>query len=171
MSTDWTNGAIYTNALTEQEKSVRETVARQYMYDRDLYKACLRCGFASSVAIEYAKRFESDPYFQWCVRDNEEKALTLDANDKEIADTETRNRLIKQLEREAGYHGEGASHAARVQALKTLCGIYGLVEKVTKDNKPEQHTGVITVPSAVSAEDWEKVAAEQQLKIMKETDQ
>lgn len=169
--TDWTNGVIYTNALTDQEKAVREAVANQFMYDRNLHAACLRCGFASSLALEYADKFEKDPYFNYCVRINEEKALQFDSNDKEIADTETRNQLISWLKNEATFKGEGSSHAARVQAIKTLCGIYGLVEKANKDNSPEQHSGVMVVPNAESADDWEAAAAAQQLKIMKETGQ
>lgn len=167
----WTNNIVYETNLTPQEKSLRETVAREYMYDRNLTSACLRIGMSSTLAQEYADRFRTDPYFNWCLRSLEQLPLYQDQNEKEIGRLEQHQRIITMLEKEATYNGPGASATARVQALKLLASVAGLIDKNENKNKDSETVpGVMVVPdSADNVDDWEAIAAQQQENIMKES--
>ena len=52
----------YAEPLTENERTMRDRFAREYMKDRNGPAALIRCGYAPSYATEYAKKFLNESY-------------------------------------------------------------------------------------------------------------
>lgn len=167
---DWSHGLLYEQSLTNEEKSLRECVAREYMYDRNLLKACLRMNMNSSLASDYAQKFREDPYFNWYVRHLEQSPLYMDQNTKQMTELEQRQKVITMLEKEASYYGPGSSGTSRVQALKMLATLMNMIDKGEGKKEAAEVPGVLIVPDTTDdVTNWEAAAAAQQEQIMKES--
>ena len=79
-----------------------------------------------------------------------------------------RNEIIAMLYREANYFGEGSSHAARVRAQTQLSKIFGM-ETLKIEAETKQTGGVMIVPMCQSVDEWEKIVAPKQMKLMDDT--
>lgn len=165
----WTQSIEYETDLSPDEMMLRDAVVKEYLFDHNWVKACKRLGMNSAMAEEYARRFRDDSYVQKRIKDFELiEAEKPEANKKAEFD-QKKQRIIMQLEEQATYHGPGASHAARVAALKQLAVIYGF--EAPKQVKAEVgvSSGVMLVPMTADMSSWEKSAAEAQTKLQEDT--
>jgi hypothetical protein len=153
---------VMQQALSPQEKALRDKFVTEYLVDYDAWAACIRVGFLKSVAIEYAGHFMQEPYVQQQIALRQQGEP---GNTKEQEAIE--RRLVKQwLIQEARYKGPGASHSGRVQALGHLKNMLDLdgTKKVKKD--VTHRGGVMLVPAISSVDEWEKAAAVEQDKLI-----
>lgn len=165
----WTKSIQYEADLTKDEMELRDAVVKEYLFDHNWIKACKRLGMNSTMAQEYATRFEQDSYVQRKLKDFEILAAELPAANKKSEEDVERQRIIQQLKDQSVYNGPGASHAARVAALKQLCAIYGFEAPKQQNVNVGISSGVMLVPATSSLEDWGKAAEIAQRKLQEET--
>lgn len=146
--------------LSARERALRDLFVKEYMLDFDPVTACMRCGFQSVMAAQYATRFMEEPYVQRRIAAEQMRIAA--ADDEEQQDME-KQRIIAGLLREAHYRGPGSSHAARVAAFAKLASIKGL-DKETKAQLGEQ-SGVMLVPGISNLDEWENIAQKSQEKL------
>lgn len=165
----WTRSIQYEEDLSADEQKLRDEVVREYLFDRNWTNACKRIGMNSNMAMEYAARFANDSYCKWKLREEEERLALRNPDAKKSEEPLERERIISALKEEAYYHGPGASHAARVSALKQLSVIYGM--EAPKQVKAEVgiQSGVMLVPLMGSTSDWETAAKEAQENLQRDT--
>lgn len=114
---------VLQTTLSPAEKQLRDNFVTQYLIDYDAWAACLRVGFVKSVAMTYAQELMEDPYVRREITRREaEKA----ANPEEEKQGKTRQ-IEAWLVQQATYRGPGASHAARVSALKALAEMHKMI--------------------------------------------
>lgn len=146
--------------LSTRERALRDVFVKEYLIDFDPIVACMRCGFTSVMAAQYAARFMEEPYVQRKIRDEQMKT-------EDIADIDSKEakkqQILAGLLREAHYRGPGSSQSARVAALSKLASIHGL-DSVNKPGSVD-NSGVMLVPGVASLDDWEKVAQASQEKL------
>lgn len=165
----WDRSIQYEDDLSPDEMMLRDAVVTEYLFDHSWVNACKRLGMNSNMAQEYAQRFENDSYVQKRLKDFElAEAAKPEANRKAEFD-QKKQRIIQQLEAQAVYNGPGASHAARVAALKQLAMIYGF--EAPKQTKVDVgvSSGVMLVPMIGGTDSWEKSAADAQRKLQEDT--
>jgi hypothetical protein len=153
---------VMQQAMSPQEKALRDKFVTEYLVDYDAWAACIRVGFLKTVAIEYAQHFMQEPYVQQEIA-RKQQAEAGDPKTQEAVE----RRLVKQwLIQEARYKGPGASHAARVAALGQLKNL--LEMDGTKKSKKEitHRGGVMMVPAISNIDEWEKAAAAEQDKLI-----
>lgn len=165
----WDRSIEYETDLSPDEMMLRDAVVTEYMFDHSWVNACKRLGMNSAMADEYARRFAADSYVQKRLKDFElAEAARPEANRKAEFEMK-KQRIIQQLEEQAVYNGPGASHAARVAALKQLAVIYGF--EAPKQTKVDVgvSSGVMLVPMTSDMGAWEQSAADAQKKLQAET--
>lgn len=165
----WDRSIEYETDLSPDEMMLRDAVVTEYRFDHNWVNACKRLGMNSQMAHEYAQRFAADSYVQKRLKDFElAEAAKPEANKKAEFDVK-KQRIIEQLEEQAVYNGPGASHAARVAALKQLAVIYGF--EAPKQTKVDVgvSSGVMLVPMTSDMGSWEKSAADAQRKLQEDT--
>lgn len=165
----WTKSIQYENDLSAEDQLLRDEVVREYMYDRNWTNACKRLGMNSQMAMEYASRFATDSYCKWKIRQEEEKLALRNPDSKKTEEALERERVISALKEEAYYHGPGASHAARVSALKQLSVIYGMEAPKQVKTEVGVQSGVMLVPVVGATSDWESAAKQAQETLQQET--
>lgn len=104
--------------LSPQEKALRDAFVLEYVKDFDPYSACLRVGFQSAFAIEYAKKFMGESYVQQ--RISELQRVT---PENEEAQAKEDKALVLSVLRQAAQNGP---YASRVAAAAKLASILGL---------------------------------------------
>lgn len=150
--------------LSPAEKDLRDRYVVQYLKDYDSHKACIRLGYASAFAKEYAVRFLNEPYVLNKIAEMESSPAITEANEEE-----EKKKIVAGLWREANNMGYGSSQSARVAALAKLSAFYGMdaptrskSELTGADGQPLGAGGVFVVPGLMTSEEWEKQAAAQQ---------
>ena len=101
-----------------QEKALRDLFVQEYIKDFDPFQACLRVGFKSAFAVEYAKKFMGEAYVQRRIAE-----LQRATPENEDAQAKEDRALILSVLRQAAQNGP---YASRVQAAAKLATIYGL---------------------------------------------
>ena len=101
-----------------QEKALRDLFVQEYIKDFDPFQACLRVGFQAAFAVEYAKRFMSEPYVLRRIAE-----LQRSTPENEDAQSREDKALVLSVLRQAAQNGP---YASRVQAAAKLASIYGL---------------------------------------------
>jgi hypothetical protein len=104
--------------LSEQEKALRDLFVQEYIKDFDPFQACLRVGFQAAFAVEYAKRFMSEPYVLRRIAE-----LQRSTPENEDAQSREDKALVLSVLRQAAQNGP---YASRVQAAAKLASILGL---------------------------------------------
>ncbi|MFA7523101.1 MAG: hypothetical protein WCY71_09285 [Halothiobacillaceae bacterium] len=104
--------------LSEQEKALRDLFVQEYIKDFDPFQACLRVGFQAAFAVEYAKRFMSEPYVLRLIAE-----LQRSTPENEDAQSREDKALVLSVLRQAAQNGP---YASRVQAAAKLASILGL---------------------------------------------
>ena len=84
-------------------------------------KAAIAAGYSESSARQLASRELSKDYIQDAIQE-----FMNTASEKALVTTEW---IVKRLAEEADYYGEGATHGARITALKTLTDYTGGFDK------------------------------------------
>lgn len=107
----------YAESLTENERTIRERFAREYVVDFSGPDALIRCGYAAAYADEYSKRFLSEPYTKNLISQLENEA-------EELLPEEHRKRMIKALYRVI--NSPYSKGSEKVSAIAQLCKIQGL---------------------------------------------
>lgn len=115
MSIDFKNKTYYQGKLSKSELALRDNFVTEYLVDYDSIKACLRLGFLSSFAQEFAMRLETDPYVQ---RKIAEARMTTPADQLE-RDKQT---VLATL-RQATVHGPYNTRVAAATQLAKLIGM------------------------------------------------
>ncbi|WAX22356.1 terminase small subunit [Pseudomonas phage MiCath] len=110
--------------LTANEMAIRDKFVSEYLKDYDAYNACLRMGFASFAAMEWAKKFMEDYY----VLNNIQLLRQHQVDTNEAIDFD--KALIIQTYRQAMQHGPFAS---RIMAANGLAKVRGLDKPTTAD--------------------------------------
>lgn len=152
--------------MSDREKALRDLFVREYLQDYSAFAAALRCGFMRSFADEYAKKFMDEPYVRQQIQ-----AMSYGLEgDEEAEEAYNKKRVLNGLMREAHYHGEGSSAAARVSALGKLAVIYGM-DKTGLNPPPGGEVnkirgGVMRVPDIADVTTWEEVAQNSQEKLV-----
>ena len=124
----------YAEPLTENERTIRERFAREYVVDFSGPAALIRCGYASAYADEYSKRFLNEPYTKNLIAQYEESVA-------DLSPEEDRKRMIKALYRliDSPYTRD----SAKVSAIAQLCKIKGLEAPVkTETELNVKNTGI-----------------------------
>lgn len=149
--------------LSEQEKYVRDRFAEEYMFDEDAYAACIRIGFLSTFAKEYAKRFLNETYVLNKLRELSE-AKEKDESEAKKDDERTVLITLRQAMKNGPY-------ASRVAAAAKLASILGLDAPIKSQNELIHKGGVMMVPVIADINEWQKAAQESQVKLVTETRQ
>lgn len=140
--------------LQPKTKAVRELFVAEYLKDFNGSAALLRLGVNYTQPTVVANRWLKEPYTQFLLS----KVIDEVKEDSLV----TRNRVIASLIREANNHGLDCSGASRVSALGKLTKILGMeIDKSEIDVRVQG--GIMLVPLANNAADWELNAAEAQL--------
>ena len=119
MSTQFDNYLVAPE-LSASEKALRDLFVQEYLKDYDAFCSCLRCGFHAAYAVEYAKQFMQEPYVQQKI-----KSFELDRGIENEGDRD-RNLVLSTLRKQMQYAGQGASHAARVNAAVNFAKLIGM---------------------------------------------
>lgn len=166
-STDynWTQAALKQPELSEQELALRNLFVDEYLTDFDSVSAAMRCGFASSFAEDYAKKFLSEPYIQQRIK-KEQLREPENKEEKTSEDDHNKRRVLSALMREA--HNQYNSGAARVAALSRLTAIYGMEAPIKSQQEILHRGGVMMVPAIADINAWEQSAIESQTKLVVE---
>mgnify|MGYP003365306294 CR=1 FL=1 len=166
---DWTAYIERSRELTHGERVIREQVVREYLFDFNWTKACLRCGFRTEFAEDTAKRFMQDPYCVWRLKTlSRELNINITPEQKQTLEEEKRSDIMTALEREANYFGPGSSSSARVSALAKLAQLRGM--EPAKQAKVELKTpGVMIAPGIAKVDEWEQIATQSQNKLQEDT--
>jgi hypothetical protein len=153
---------VMSQALSPQEKALRDKFVTEYHVDYDGWAAAVRIDFLPSVAVQYAQMLLSEPYVQQEIRRKQ-----MEDNQDTKSATKMRKRQIEAaLLREAHRMGPGSNHGARVQALKELAKIHDM-EAATKITKEVTHKGgVMMIPAIANIDEWEKAASVEQDKLI-----
>jgi len=146
--------------ITPKMKARRDAFINEYIVDFNGPAAVIRSGGAICTAPKMSSEFLREPYVLSRV-----KAL-IDA--MEEANLINRKRILAGLIMEANFHGMSASHGARVTAWKTLADILGMEAPKTVKNEHLVKGGVMMVPMAGSAKEWEEAAARSQSELKEE---
>lgn len=172
-SPGWSNNIVYSLELTREEMALRERFASEYIVDFHAYNACLRLGMAPGLAMDYAREFLQDSYVQHVLAQLTFKKKAADPKEDPAAAhreiTAARQKIIAGLEREAFNYGPGSTQSARVAALSRLAAIYKLDESGTQDDDDIPKGGVMVVPQALSADQWEAAASSSQNKLAEDS--
>lgn len=166
---DWTAYIERSRELSHEERVIREQVVREYLFDFNWTKACLRCGFRSEFADDTAKRFMLDPYCIWRVKTlSRELNINITPEQKSNIDEEKKSDILTALEREANYFGPGSSSSARVAALGKLAQLRGM-EPPKQVKKEVKLPGVMVAPGIATIDEWEAVATKAQEQLQTDT--
>lgn len=128
----------------------------EYVKDFNGHQAVQRLGFRYKFPNVVANNYLKEPFTQYLI-----DQYIQHAEEKNIV---SRNEIIMSLKREANNYGIDATGASRVAALRTLARIHGMEIQRTETNV-NVAGGIMLVPVAATAEEWEKNAAEAQLKL------
>jgi len=152
---------LYENGLSVTEKKLREKFVKEYMHDREPYAAALRCGFMSAFALEYSKRFMTEPYVRQLIKKYEES----DGVDPRI-ERARNEKLVESILLKVAQDPQ-SPQSAKVTACTRLSSIYGMdaAQKVKHDIN--HRGGVMMIPAIADMDDWEKTARESQDNLMR----
>ncbi len=114
VSADW---RMFEQPLTDQQRILRDQFVNEYLKDMDPYQACLRVGFQSTFAVDWAKRFMDEGYVQRAIA----HFTRLPAQDEAKA-IESDRALVLATYREASVRGPYASRVAAANALAKMRG-------------------------------------------------
>jgi len=103
--------------LTVQECQLRDLFVAEYLKDFDAHAACLRVGFLSAFAVQYAQQFMQEGYVQRQIT-----ALTRQAPASAAEQEATDRALLENSYREAMQRGPYASRVAAGRAFAELKG-------------------------------------------------
>lgn len=126
-SEEWRNYVIPPQNFHPAEIEVRQRFVAEYVIDHDGRLAALRIGFNANFAVDYAKKFLSEPYVQQLIKAH----LYAVENDPEF----NKKRVMAALFKEANNHGPGSSHSARVSALAKLTSVLGMDAPAKSESK------------------------------------
>lgn len=155
----WSNG-VMEPSLTAQEKELRDKFVDQFLYDSDAYQACIRLGFLSQFALDWAKRFMSEPYVLKRIR---EAQTSKNSNITEQRDELTG--IVLAALKEAAQRGPYASRVAAAREIKAMLGL----DAPTKSQQEVIHRGgVMMVPAISNLDEWEQEALATQGKLVQE---
>lgn len=141
---------------TEDDVLLRRAFVQEYMHCRNAYDACLKLGFLQPYAEDWAKRFMHEGLVRRLIGEAEK------AQNPEEQYEIQRRRYVAWGEREANYFGPGASHAARVSAIKFLTELEGMSNAGPQELEVTHKGGVMQVPGLMSPDSWGDLAAESQ---------
>lgn len=166
-STDynWTQAAMAQPPMSEQEIGLRNLFVNEYLIDYDSVAAAMRCGFQSSFAEDYARKFMGEPYVQQRLK-NYRLAEPESKETKATEDEFNKRRIMTGLMREA--HNGSNSGAARVAAFSKLSSIYGMDAPIKTQQEVLHRGGVMMVPAIADINAWEMTAIESQSKLVTE---
>ncbi len=152
--------------LTKEERVLRTTFVREYLFDFDPLLAAIRTGFLNvrqpsqrySPAMNAARMLMAEPVVQRLIKECVTELVNQD---------ESETTILTMLMREATNHGITGNAAARNTAYKMM--LDGIEKRKNRDNGGERVKGnVMAIPADVgqSADAWEKkaIASQAQLK-------
>lgn len=116
--------------LTENEKALRDVFVDYYSEDFDAYQACIKVGFQSAFATEFAKKFMAEPYV--LRRISEQQRSRTVTSEKEVEDDRA---LIISTLRQASQNGP---YASRVAAARELAKMRGFTNEEGTEDKDQQ---------------------------------
>lgn len=156
--------------LDDREKALRDQFVTEYLKDEDGYKAALRVGFIGSIAADTAKQFLGEPYTQQQISARR-NAKPGTPGDERLEAERLKLQLKAALLKEAFYHGDDSTQAARVAAMKLLATLAGLMPGTGGGGagggtSTGVRGGVMEVPAMGSVDDWEKQAQASQQKLI-----
>lgn len=152
--------------LTAKEIEIRETFAREYMYDQDVYAAAMRCGFGPTFAMDYGRRFLNDPTVQRMLRAMEEAPDPENEDDLQLM---RRKKVERALIRDMNQMDfNSGSQSARVSAAGKLMELWGLKAANKVDHNVKHSGNVMVVPGIATMDDWEKGAIDSQAKLVQD---
>lgn len=114
------DSGLFETALSEDEKILRDLFVNEYLKDFDAYQACIRVGFLSTFALDWARKLMEEGYVQRAIAHFKRTATMGDA--EAVA---TDRALIEATLRQACQHGP---YASRVTAARQLAEMRGLAK-------------------------------------------
>lgn len=162
---NWTTALIDKSEPEGQDKDLRDTFVAEYLVDYDENAAAIRCGFASSFALDYAKKFMNEPYVQKKLK-AEQLSGPITKDDEVQEEKLHKRKILTALLREA--HNPMISGAARVAALSRLAVIYGMDQPAKGDGNQLHRGGVMIIPAIADINDWQAAAVASQTQLVLE---
>lgn len=104
--------------LTKQERELRKRFVEEYVVDYNAVDAAIRIGFNEQFAVQYAKKFLSEPYTLKLIKEQEEELGQTTDEERH------RKRVIAGLYREA--HSRFNNGSAKVAAFTQIAKIVGI---------------------------------------------
>lgn len=144
--------------LTQDEKEMRDVFVREYIKDGDPYAACLRIGFSSSWAHEYAEKFMHETYVRQQIT---EAQSNVNYTDKNIAES-----LKRMLFGMMWKFSQVGATPAQVSAASKLMNILGM-DAPTKTEVLHKG-GVMVIPEVKTMEQWEAATIREQQKLIED---
>lgn len=117
--------------LSQAECEFRDRFVNEYLVDYDAFRATIRMGFLKDFASDTAAKMMCDPYVQRQIKVEEAKVQASGT----VKDDARVKQVMASLFEQAHFHGHGASHGARVSALKTIADILGMNAPVKTEAK------------------------------------
>lgn len=136
-----------------RKAALRQVFVAEFAKDWNVSAAILRMGLNYAQPAATGAKWLGEPYTQYLL----DKYIR-EAGDEALI---TRGQIIVGLIREANSHGLDSSGASRVSALGKLSKILGMeIDRTETDIRVSG--GLLLVPVAANADDWERNAAESQ---------
>lgn len=125
----WQDTIVPGDHYSDAERDLRVRFVTEYLVDYNAYAACLRVGFHSQFATDYAKKFMDESFVRKLIKEREFAA------EAEGESATNKRRITAALFKEANYHGIGSSHAARVSALAKLTTLFDMDAPTKSESK------------------------------------
>lgn len=115
------------DTLTKQERLLRQRFVAEYLDDYDAVGAAIRLGYQEAFALQYSKKFLTEPYTLKLIKEKEAEFGILTEEDQH------RKKIVSGLYREA--YSRFNSGSARVSALTQIAKIIGIEAPVKSEVK------------------------------------
>ena len=145
--------------LSRDEMALRIQFVKEYVKDFNAYQACVRLGLLPEFAKAWSKKFMDEPYVQRKISEHCQYGTMADDKAQKTIDENMTLNTIRDLMCNGG-------DAARAAAAKMMMSIRGMDSAAKADVTINGRGGVMVVPTISSVDDWEKVAQEQQERLM-----
>jgi phage terminase small subunit len=109
---------LFEQPLNDKERALRDLFVNEYLKDFDAYRACIRVGFISTFAIDWAKRFMSEGYVLRAI-----EHFTRKPAEDEAAQAAADKVLIENTLREVARTGTAPARVAAVSKLAEMRGL------------------------------------------------
>lgn len=154
--------AMMEKPLSDRERALRDLFVNEYLKDRNVVLAAMRCGFGQAFAKEWGTKLYAESYVQKRIDYLQNHAPV---DEERLLEYDRRRIETMLFEAAASPYSTGP----QVSALKLLATIKGMNTNTLNLNADVRHRGgVMLVPAIANLDEWEKAAIASQQALMED---